>query len=165
MAEAERPDGALILQAGRVFAADLAIAPAMTLRGGEAVDSYREPPPFDPILDKPTDAYLEAYAFNGLVYLDADSWRHYLPRLMEYSLTHPGAERGMVAEAVVWSLRPPDHEPPRLGSLTPPQEALVVALLEQLAFGEVPFPERDLALQALEEWWIPGALYREPRED
>ncbi len=65
----------------------------------------------------------------------------------------------MVAEALLWSLRPPDREPPRLGSLSAEQEAVVVAVLDVLAFDERSL-DRDLAMQVLEEYWIPGALYR-----
>ena len=39
--------------------------------------------------DQPTDAYLEGFAFWGLAYLDAQSWRHYLPRLIDYALRRP----------------------------------------------------------------------------
>ncbi len=109
------------------FRADLEARPAMSLRAGEAVDAYREPPPFDPVLDEPTDDYLAAYAFEGILYLDAASWRHYLPLLIDYSLRHMHSSPSLAIEGLLWSLRP---------------------------------PERDLALQVLEEWWMPGALYR-----
>ena len=63
-----------------VFRSDVDAIPLITLRGGDALDSYDEPPPFDPDVDDPTEAYLEAYPFNGLSFLDPPSWRHYLPR-------------------------------------------------------------------------------------
>jgi len=66
----------------------------------------------------------------------------------------------MAIEGVVSSLRPPDREPPRLATLTPEQETVIVAFLEHLAFSEGVVPERDLALQVLEEWWVPNARYR-----
>ncbi|MCL4368011.1 MAG: hypothetical protein M1337_02395 [Actinobacteria bacterium] len=132
----------------------------MTLRGGDAVDGYAEPPEFDPAIDEPTDVYLETHAFGGLPYLDAASWRHYLPRLIDHALRHLGDPRGMVIDGVLFSLRPPDREPPRLAALTTEQEAVIVAFLEHLAFSEDVVPERNLALQVLEEWWIPNALYR-----
>ena len=56
---------------------------------------------------RPTDAYLEGFAFWGLGYLDARSWRHYLPRLIEYAFRHPH-DPAMVTEALVRSLRPPE---------------------------------------------------------
>ena len=64
-----------------------------------------------------------------------------------------------LVEAVVWTLRPPDRDPPRLGRLSAAQESVVVAVLEHLAFSPHS-RSQDLALQVLEEYWIPGALYR-----
>jgi hypothetical protein len=65
----------------------------------------------------------------------------------------------MAIEGLLWSLRPPDREPPRLGSLTPAQEEVMRAFLEGLGFedGSV---HQDLALQVLEEWWVENPLYR-----
>jgi hypothetical protein len=151
----------IIERAYQVFEADLAAPPAITLRGGEALDSYEAPPPFDPALDEPNDAYLEAYAFNGLGFLDPPSWRYYLPRLIDYALRNiaSNAPGTMAVDGLLWSLRPPDREPPRLGSLTPAQEAVIVAALDQLAFSDDSVHRPD-AMQVMEEWWIPGALFR-----
>ena len=104
---------ALVRKIRDAFAAEAAATPPLTLRGGYAVDGYDRPAPFDPIADSPTDEYLEGHTFWGLTYLDALSWRHYLPRLVEYAVSHP-ADEAMVAEALVRSLRPPDRYPPRL---------------------------------------------------
>ena len=64
--------------------------------------------PFDPAEDEPTDAYFEGFAFWGLGYLDARSWRHYLPRLLDYAFRHPNdpamVDRG--AGAIAGSSRP-----------------------------------------------------------
>jgi Family of unknown function (DUF6714) len=68
----------------------------------------------------------------------------------------------MVVDALLSALRPSDRVPPRLASLTEAQEAVVREFLELLAFGDEPSPYRDLALQVLEEWWLPNALYRRP---
>jgi hypothetical protein len=141
------------------FRADAAADPAMTLRGGAAVDSYDEAPGFDPDLDQPTDAYLEAYAYFALPHLDPASWRHYLPALIDYALQHLGPPGSMVTEGLLASLRPPDREPPRLGSLSAEQEAVIVATLDVLAFDARSL-DRDFALQVLEEYWVPNALYR-----
>jgi hypothetical protein len=65
----------------------------------------------------------------------------------------------MVTEGLLGSLRPPDREPPRLGSLSGEQEAVVVAVLDLLAFDERSGC-RELAMQVLEEYWVPNALYR-----
>jgi hypothetical protein len=151
----------IIRRAYEVFQADVDATPTTTLRGGEALDSYDEPPPYDPDIDVATDAYLEAYAFNALNFLDAQSWRHYLPRLIDYALrniasTAPGT---MAIDGLLWSLRPPDRDPPRLASLTKSQEEVVVAALDQLAFSDDSVYRKD-AMQVMEEWWIPGALYR-----
>src|SRR5678810_687207 len=76
----------IIKRAYEVFKADADSAPNITLRGGNAIDGYDEPPPFDPAIDEPTDAYLETHAFHGMNFIDAQSWRHYLPRLIDYAL-------------------------------------------------------------------------------
>lgn len=150
-------------RAYEVFEADLESIPAITLRGGAALDSYDEPPPYDRALDEPNDAYLEAWAFNGLVFLDPPSWRHYLPRLIAYALRNIGshAPGTMAIDGLLWSLRPPDRDPPRLGSLTRDQEEVVVAALDELAFADDSV-HRKQAMQVMEEWWMPGALYRPP---
>jgi len=151
----------IIARAYEVFRADVESTPPITLRGGEALDRYDEPPPFDSAIDGPNDAYLEAYAFHALNFLDAASWRHYLPRLIDYALRHlsSNAPGTMAIDGLLWSLRPPDREPPRLGSLTREQEAVVVAALDQLAFSDDSVYRKD-AMQVMEEWWVPGALYR-----
>lgn len=134
-------------------------APATSLRGGAALDVYDPAPPFDPALDAVSDAYLEAHSC-GLAHLDADSWLHYLPLVLCAALARAGEVGSMLVEHVVWSLRPPDRDPPRLARLTPEQEAVVAEALEYLAFH----PEsrnQQLALQVLEEYWIPGASYRQ----
>jgi hypothetical protein len=157
----------IIQRAFEVFQADAAAAPPMTLRGGCAADEYAEPQAFDPALDEPTDAYLERYAFWGLAYLDAASWRHYLPRLIDYALRHidSNAPGTMAIDGLLCSLRPPDRQPPRLGSLSAEQEAVIVAFLDALAFDENS-AHQGLAMQVLEEYWLPDALYRQrPPED
>lgn len=147
----------IIARALAAFRADLDAVPAVTLRGGDAIDGYDHPPPYDPDVDQPTDEYLERYC-RGLGYLDAASWRHYLPRLIAHALRTPDGAWD-VTDALLWTLRPPDREPPRLTSLTAEQEAVVVAALEALAFGDASVWKED-AMQVLEEYWIPGALYR-----
>ena len=155
---------AIRMRAFDAFKADAEAIPPITLRGGDALDSYDEPPPYDAGIDEPTDAYLEAFAFNGLNFLNAASWRHYLPRLIDYALRHiaSNAPGTMAIDGLLWSLRPPDRDPPRLASLTREQEEIVVAALDQLAFSDDSVYRRD-AMQVMEEWWIPGALYRPPR--
>jgi len=64
-----------VQSAFEAFRADAETAPPLTLRGGNSVDSYDEAEPFDPARDEPTDAYIEGFAFWGLGYLDAQSWR------------------------------------------------------------------------------------------
>ena len=149
----------IVRRAFEVFCTDADAAPPLTLRGGNAVDGYDEAEPFDPARDEPTDAYIEGFAFWGLIYLDARSWRHYLPRLIDYAFRHPN-DPTMAVEALIQSLRPPDRYPPRLVTLTAEQEAVVVAFLETLALGDDAGPLQDDAQQALEEWWLPGARYR-----
>jgi hypothetical protein len=145
-------------RARAAFRSDAEAIPPMTLRGGAAVDSYDVAPPPDPALDGLDDAYLEAHAYWALPHLDAASWRHYLPALIDYALRHLD-DPAMVTEGLLASLRPPDREPPRLGSLSAEQEAVIVATLDVLAF-DARSAHRDFALQVLEEYWIPNALYR-----
>jgi hypothetical protein len=141
------------------FRAELAEPPALSLRGANAVDGYDTPEPFDPVLDEPTDDYLERFTFWSMPYLDARSWRHYLPRLIEYALAHPD-DPAMVVQATVRSLRPPDRVPARLTTLSPEQEAMVVRFLEHVAASDDQDGSRDDARSALEEWWRPGAPLR-----
>ena len=149
----------IVSGAFEVFRADFESFPPLTLRGGNAVDGYSEAVPFDPAEDEPSDAYFEAFAFWGLGYLDARSWRHYLPRLIDYAFRHPN-DPAMVVEALVRSLRPPDRYPPRLATLNADQEWIVRSFLEQVALGDaIPHLHAE-AQQALEEWWLPNATCR-----
>jgi hypothetical protein len=149
----------IVSRAFKVFHADVAAPPPLTLRGANAVDSYNYPTPFDPAADAPTDQYVDGFGFWGIGYLDARSWRHYLPRLIDYAFRHPN-DPAMVVEALVRSLRPPDRYPPRLASLSADQEDLVRTFLEQVALGgAVPHLQSE-AQQALEEWWLPNPRCR-----
>jgi hypothetical protein len=145
-------------RASEAFHADALAAPRMTLRGGYAEDSYDVAPPPDAELDRLTDSYLGAYTFWGLAYLDPASWRHYLPHLIAYTFRHMD-DPEMAVEGLLHNLRPPDREPPRLATLTAEQEAVIVAFLDEVAFSE-DSANRNFAMQVLEEWWIPDALYR-----
>ena len=140
-----------------VFAADLIAAPPMSLRQGNAVDSYAAVPPAEAAADAVTDDYLERYCW-GLPHLDAASWRHYLPALAEFAQRHAASNSNVVGSLIA-SLRPPDRDPPRLASLSAAQEALVRELLEMLAFSAGSAWHTE-ACQALEEWWIENAQYR-----
>jgi hypothetical protein len=150
----------LVDRAFAVFRPDATGFPAMTLRGGSAVDSYAVPMAWDADTDQPSDAYLATYAYWGLPHLDPASWRHYLPYLIDYALRHTGEPGSLVTEGLLSSLRPPDREPPRLASISAEQEAIVVALLDVLAFDEGS-AYRDFAMQVLEEYWVVGAMYRQ----
>jgi hypothetical protein len=149
----------LVRRAFDAFRGDTSTPPPLTLRGGYAVDGYDLPEPFDVRLDEAIDSYIEGFAFWGLAHLDAQSWRHYLPRLIEYALGHRD-DPAMVAEALVRSLRPPDRYPSRLGSLTSEQEVVVREFLELLALADVVAGVQDDAQQALEEWWLPNPRSR-----
>lgn len=154
----------IVRRAFEAFRVDVEARPPLTLRGGNAVDGYEEAEPFDAARDQPTDAYIEGFTFWGLGYLDAQSWRHYLPRLIDYALRRPD-DPAMAVEALIRSLRPPDRYPPRLGTLGPAQEAAIVAFLEMVALGDGFDHLRDDARQALEEWWRPAARHRPRPED
>jgi hypothetical protein len=154
----------IIERARAAFAAELASPPPLSLRGGNDVDGYRRAAPFDPVEDQPTDDYLEGYAFWALAYLDAKTWRHYLPQLIAYAGRH-GDDPRMVVEALVRSLRPPDRYPPRLTTLDREQEAVVRAFLEHLAVDPAWERLRTEAQHALDEWWSPNAHSRPTREE
>lgn len=139
------------------FAAELATPPAMSLRGASETDIGRSPPPFDPELDEPSVAYLERHAYD-LSFLDAESWRNYLPRLLALAVTQATSPSNAV-DGLLSSLRPPDRAPPRLASLSAKQEAAVVAVLEALAFNEGS-AHSQAASTALEEWWGEAPIYR-----
>jgi len=139
------------------FAEEAAAIPVMTLRGGNAMDDGAPPPAFDAAADAITDAYLEAF-FWGVSHLDTRSWKHYLPPLIEYALRN-AHESSLVVEALLTSFRPPDRDPPRLAALSTGQQVLITELLDLLAFGEES-AHQELACQALEEWWVPSAIYR-----
>ena len=138
------------------FAADLAAMPSMTLRQGDAIDSYAKPPARDET-DAVTDEYLEKYCW-GLNYLDPSSWRHYLPALADFAQRRLSSNSNVI-DTLISSLRPPDRDPPRLSSLVPHQEVAVRELLELLAFS-AESAWQEPACQALEEWWVEDALYR-----
>jgi hypothetical protein len=151
----------LIERVFSAFAEDLRTVPPMSLRGGNAVDDYREATPFDVSLDAVTDEYLEKYFF-GVAHLDPASWRHYLPHLIDLALRTLDRP-GNATDALLMSLRPPDREPPRLSSLSAEQERVVVDFLEVMAFDPRSMSQA-FACQVMEEWWIPGALYRPATE-
>ena len=70
----------------------------------------------------------------------------------------------MAPEGLLYSLRPPDRQPPRLATLTPEQEAVIVAFLEALAFSDDTRLYQEDAMQILDEWWLPNARYRNSPE-
>jgi hypothetical protein len=81
------PHTDLIADAFAAFSAEGTAFPAMTLRGGDALDLDKPAPPFDVLVDAISDDYLEAHPW-GTGWLDAASWRHYLPFMIEYALRH-----------------------------------------------------------------------------
>ena len=149
------PHTELIADIFAAFSAEGTAFPAMTLRGGDALDAGKPAPPFDVLVDAISDEYLEAHPW-GSGWLDAASWRHYLPFMMEYALRHI-ADSGDVTDALLTSFRPPDRDPPRLGSLTKPQETVVLRFLDVMAYSEQS-ASRDLAAMVLAEWWTPDAI-------
>jgi hypothetical protein len=145
----------LIADAFAAFSTEGTAFPAMTLRGGDALDLDKPAPPFDVLVDAISDEYLEAHPW-GSGYLDAASWRHYLPFMMEYALRHIDVPSD-VTDALLTSFRPPDRDPPRLGSLNKAQETVVLRFLDVMAYSEES-ASRDLAMMVLAEWWTPDAI-------
>ena len=150
----------IVRRAFEVFRADVELPPPLTLRGGERVDSYDFPEPHDAQVDAPTDAYIEQFAYYAMPFLDARSWRHYLPRLMDHAFRRPDEPTGLVLQALIRSLRAPDREPPRLATLNVDQEAVIVAFLEAIASDPRHEHVAEDARQALLEWWAPNARHR-----
>ncbi|MDP9123809.1 MAG: hypothetical protein M3N82_04305 [Pseudomonadota bacterium] len=155
------PHTDLIADIFAAFSAEGSAFPPMTLRGGDALDLSKPAPPFDVLVDAISDEYLEAHPW-GSGYLDATSWRHYLPFMMEYALRHI-TEASDVADALLTSLRPPDRDPPRLGSLTKAQETAVLRFLDVMAYN-ADSASMDLAAVVLSEWWTPGAIPKDLEE-
>lgn len=153
----------LIELVNKVFDDTTVNTPPMTLRGGSAVDSYDLPTEYNAHLDQPTDEYLQQFAYWGLPHLDPASWHYYLPFLIIYALRNATkdapVESGLAIEATLFSLRPPDREPSRFSLLTPEQEEVIVQFLDILAFDD-DSDYQDYGMQVLEEYWIPGAIYR-----
>jgi hypothetical protein len=139
------------------FAADSERTPEITLRSGDSIDSYGTAVPFDSERDAVSDDYLTQY-HCGVAHLDAGSWRHYLPALGQFALRHLGSN-SLVVGALIASLRPPDRDPPRLASLDSLQESVMREVLDALAYTSASVWKAE-ACQALEEWWVDGALYR-----
>ena len=152
----------LIADAFAAFSAEGTAFPAMTLRGGDALDLDKPAPPFDVLVDAISDEYLQAHPW-GSGWLDAASWRHYLPFMIEYALRHIG-EPSDVTDALLTSLRPPERNPPRLGSLSKAQETVVLRFLDVMAYSEES-ASRDLAMVVLSEWWTPGAIPKDPGDE
>ncbi len=162
MQGAQQIHDTIVQQAYDVFRTDIATPPVTTLRNGNDLYTYESPMLYDPVADAPTDAYIEKYAPDAVFFLDPASWRHYIPPLIAYTLRHlPDPDSASTAaDCFLATLRPPDSEPPRLRSLTPAQEAVIVAFLEALAFNDDMHKHEDDALIILEEWWLPNARYR-----
>src|SRR5215207_6921077 len=78
----------IVRRAYEAFQHEASAPPPMSLRAGDAVDSYDHAPPFDAALDSPSDEYVGGYGFHALPHLDPASWRHYLPRLIEFTFGH-----------------------------------------------------------------------------
>ena len=152
------PHTELIADVFAAFAQDAQAFPAMTLRSGEALDGGHAPIPHDVVADAVSDEYLETHPW-GSGWLDAASWRHYLPFMMEYALRRE-SETSDVVDALLTSFRPPDRNPPRLGSLTKAQETVVLRFLDVLAHS-ASSANIDLATTVLNEWWTPGAIPRD----
>jgi len=146
---------ALVEDAFAEFDEDVSGVPSMSLRAGNAADDCLEPGPYSVEEDLVTEDYLHNYRW-GLSYLDAKSWRHYIPHLVEHAVNNYALGID-VTGALLQSLRPPDGG--RFATLSQVQEQVIVKLLDLIAFSEMS-PHISAAQTALEEWWGPGALYR-----
>ena len=149
----------LIEKAYNEFHTEKDYFPAMTLRSGKSVDSGREEIEFNRLLDKPSYKYLEDN-YDGICFLDPQSWKYYLPILIEFSIKNYTSSNSMVIDSLLASLRPPDRKPSRFRSLNKEQENVIIEFLDKLAFDEQSNWKKESML-VLEEYWAPGALYRD----
>ena len=85
---------------------DLPTTPPMSLRGGDALNSYEPAPAFDPVTDKVTPEYLEAHHW-GIPHMDNQSWRFYLPHLLSHALRNISNPESSATDTFLFSLRPP----------------------------------------------------------
>lgn len=128
--------------------------PAISLRGANAIDDYRDPPPHDPVNDAPDADYFEEY-FWGLSHLDSQAWLHYLPYFLTYAQSQhrqPGSNFVEALLAALGSMHFNVRIHSRLGAL---QRACVLKLLDRFAFD----PDsawREQAARALQAYWTPG---------
>jgi hypothetical protein len=130
----------------------------MTLRGGDARDSYGTLSPMDEKLDKICDEYLERY-FWGCHHIDPDSWKHYLPGLIDYTLRHLSDGGSLVVGALLSTLRPGSADDPKISSLNHAQEVIICQFLDKLAFADGSAFQTD-AQQVMEEFWVNHSIYR-----
>lgn len=145
----------LIASAFAAFKTEAMSTPPMSLRAGNAIDDYADPPPYSAQTDLISEEYLREFRW-GLPHLDSASWRHYLPHLIEHAARHHAAGSDVI-DALIQNLRPPDRG--QLSSLSAEQQQVIVRALDLMAFCEAS-PHSQAAQTALEEWWAPGAVYR-----
>jgi hypothetical protein len=136
--------------------------PLLTLRGGDAIDDGGAPPPFDEGLDRLSPEYLERY-HAGISYLDPESWRYYLPVFIGYAISNLTNPNSLALNSFLFSLRPPERTPPRFEPLSESERGEITHILDKLAFDDAS-AWKDQAINALEEYWAPGALYRRSHE-
>lgn len=129
--------------------------PPMSLRAGDRLDDGLEPLPFDRELDRPTRDYLDRHMF-GLHYLDAASWQHYLPILLTSTFEHFATPSNHV-DLFLMVLSSASSE---LHALAPEQKAVIIAMLEHVAFGQGSI-RADEAMLALQQYWWPHSDYGE----
>ena len=125
---------ALIARAFEVFPSKQ--SPAMTLRGGDQVDAYEEPPPYDEKLDAPSDEYVAEFAYYALFHLDSESLKYYLPYLMRYAHTHMVDASAMAIDALLRVLQREPGENGSLSDVSEDQEHIIREFVEALATDE-----------------------------
>ncbi len=131
----------------------------LSLRQGDEIDSHDAPAPDVAPMDwrDIPEHELETHHW-GFTYLDADSWRFYLPAFLAYSVRHLSRGESLVIAACLSNLRPPDRVPSRFITLSDRQRKTVISVLAFLAFDSESHFTAD-ACQVLEECWIENPLY------
>jgi hypothetical protein len=113
--------------------------PKITLRGGDAVDSRKPPPPFDPDLDDEDDLYIKKY-ICGISYLDENSFDYYFLRIAQYVLCHFGDGSNVVVHDFFYEIAKEKF----IKRLDPERKVAVKMLLEHLLAQEFSYKLSDI---------------------
>lgn len=113
--------------------------PNLTLRGGDAIDSLKEPMPFDSKLDNEDELYLERY-ITGISYLDEDSFEYYLPIIAKYISDHSPDDSSVVRHDFLYEIAKQDF----LDRIDQRKKSLIASFLRHLLDQEFSYKLSDI---------------------